>query len=136
MPRSSGSAKPSVTARRPSPSRNCFPPIPSRAFPFGPESTPLSEPTPRLPPGQVETRKWPVLHSGLVPRMDLAQWKLRVWGDVETPLEVSWDDLQGFPRTGTRCDIHCVTQWSRFDNAFEGGPVSALLRRAQPRAAA
>ena len=28
----------------------------------------------RLPPGQVQTRKWPVLHYGMVPRIDLSRW--------------------------------------------------------------
>src|SRR2546423_12713799 len=28
------------------------------------------------------------------------------------------------------CDMHCVTRWSRLDNAFEGVPVQLLLERA------
>ena len=35
----------------------------------------------RLPPGQYFTEKWPVLHAGDVPRVDLAAWTLRIWGD-------------------------------------------------------
>src|SRR5256885_659601 len=32
----------------------------------------------RLPPGQYLTEKWPVLHAGSVPRVDLATWTFRV----------------------------------------------------------
>ena len=32
----------------------------------------------RLPPGQIITRKWPVLHYGTVPAVDLAAWRFEV----------------------------------------------------------
>ena len=37
----------------------------------------------RLPPGQYLTEKWPVLHYGGVPRIDLATWDFSVRGLVE-----------------------------------------------------
>ena len=40
----------------------------------------------RIPPGQVVTEKFPVLHYGSVPAVDLANWDLRVFGLVEQPL--------------------------------------------------
>lgn len=86
----------------------------------------------RLPPGQVETRKWPVLHSGLVPRGDLTSWRFRVWGRVARPLDIGWEDFLALPRQDTVCDIHCVTKWSRYDNLFTGVPVGAILARAEP----
>ena len=33
-----------------------------------------------LPPGQIVTRKWPVLHSGIVPAVDLGSWRFAVTG--------------------------------------------------------
>src|SRR5512145_1155632 len=87
----------------------------------------------RLPPGQIETRKWPVLHYGHVPVLDLARYRFRVRGLVERPLELGWEELQSLPRQETLCDIHCVTRWSRYDNRFAGVPASELLRRAGVR---
>lgn len=87
----------------------------------------------RLPPGQIETRKWPVLHYSEVPRVDLATWRFRVFGLVEREVSLGWDELRALPRRETLCDIHCVTHWSRFDNRFAGVPVDALLRRAGVR---
>jgi len=74
----------------------------------------------RLPPGQYLTEKWPVLHAGEVPRVDLATWSLRVFGEVEQELELSWAEFNELPRSSNVQDIHCVTRWSRFDTAFDG----------------
>jgi DMSO/TMAO reductase YedYZ molybdopterin-dependent catalytic subunit len=74
----------------------------------------------RLPPGQYLTEKWPVLHTGSVPRVDLATWELRVWGAVENPLALAWEEFTALPATEITVDIHCVTRWSRFDARFKG----------------
>ena len=91
---------------------------------------------PRLPPGQVVTERWPVLHHGSVPKVDLARWDLRVHGLVERPLAWTWQEFRTLPRVQVRCDIHCVTRWSRFDNLWEGVSVRELLRRAGVKPAA
>ena len=87
----------------------------------------------RLPPGQTETKKWPVLHYGRVPRVDLTHWRFTITGLVEEPLSLGWDEMRGLPEAESRCDIHCVTHWSKFDNRFSGASVSELLRRARPK---
>jgi DMSO/TMAO reductase YedYZ molybdopterin-dependent catalytic subunit len=87
----------------------------------------------RLPPGQYLTEKWPVLHYGSVPRVDLASWRFRVWGEVDNPFELTWDEFQQLPRKRVRTDIHCVTRWSRLDIDFEGVPMSHFLERARLR---
>jgi DMSO/TMAO reductase YedYZ molybdopterin-dependent catalytic subunit len=86
----------------------------------------------RLPPGQVLTQKWPVLHYSTVPDVDLARWRFEVTGAVASPVALTWTELLALPRQETACDIHCVTRWSRFDNVFGGVPVRALLERARP----
>ena len=86
----------------------------------------------RLPPGQYLTEKWPVLHYGTVPTADLADWSLRVWGEVENPLTLGWDELQALPRKRIETDIHCVTRWSRLDIDFEGVAIQQILELARP----
>ena len=88
---------------------------------------------PRLPPGQIVTQKWPVLHYGSVPRIDLTRWRFEVRGAVDHPFALAWDELIALPRHETVCDIHCVTRWSRYDNVFGGVAVQALLARAGVR---
>ncbi|HEY7379909.1 MAG TPA: sulfite oxidase-like oxidoreductase [Gaiella sp.] len=82
----------------------------------------------RLPPGQYLTEKWPVLHAGSVPDYprDLAGWDFRVWGEVDSPVTLSWAELTTLPREAVTQDIHCVTRWSRFDATFEGVPWAAI----------
>jgi len=53
----------------------------------------------RLPPGQYLTEKWPVLHAGQVPNVDLAAWDLRVFGEVENELTLTYDELKALPAT-------------------------------------
>jgi len=90
----------------------------------------------RLPPGQILTQKWPVLHYGTVPHVDLARWRFEVSGAVASPFSIGWDELLALPRQETICDIHCVTHWSRNDNVFGGVPVRTVLERARPLPAA
>jgi DMSO/TMAO reductase YedYZ molybdopterin-dependent catalytic subunit len=82
----------------------------------------------KLPPGQYRTEKWPVLHYGGIPRIDLATWEFGVTGAVEEPRRWSWEEFTRLPRAAVRCDIHCVTAWSRFDNVFEGVAVREVMR--------
>jgi DMSO/TMAO reductase YedYZ molybdopterin-dependent catalytic subunit len=91
----------------------------------------------RLPPGQYLTEKWPVLHAGGVPNYpDLSTWTLRVFGEVENEVELSWEQFNELPRSSNVQDIHCVTRWSRFDTQFEGAHWSELAKLAQPKATA
>lgn len=85
---------------------------------------------PRLPPGQVKTEKWPVLHYGSVPRVDLSSWDFKVDGLVEHAQQYDWDAFQKLPRVKVHSDIHCVTRWSRYDNLWEGVALRELLARA------
>jgi DMSO/TMAO reductase YedYZ molybdopterin-dependent catalytic subunit len=86
----------------------------------------------RLPPGQYLTEKWPVLHAGSVPSTELATWDLRVWGEVDNELRLSWEELQALPSTEVTQDIHCVTRWSKFDMTFKGVPWHELEQLAGP----
>ena len=90
----------------------------------------------RIPPGQYFTEKWPVLHYGSVPRVDLKTWDFKVWGEVDNPFELSWAEFKTLPRKSLHTDIHCVTRWSRLDMDFEGVPIQVILERAQLRPAA
>ncbi len=90
----------------------------------------------RLPPGQYLTEKWPVLHAGDVPRIDIERWTLRVWGEVEHEVALSFDELKALPATEVTTDIHCVTRWSRFDAQFKGVHWRELAKLVQPKPSA
>jgi DMSO/TMAO reductase YedYZ molybdopterin-dependent catalytic subunit len=90
----------------------------------------------RLPPGQYLTGKWPVLHAGSVPSTDLATWTFRIWGEVEEPRTLTWEEFDALPRTEHVQDIHCVTRWSRFDMSFRGVHWRDLAPLVRPRPSA
>lgn len=80
----------------------------------------------RIPPGQHETSKWPVLHAGKVPGTNTSHWKFRVFGLVHEEKEYSYQEFQSLPRVKVFSDIHCVTTWSKLNNLWEGVSTSFL----------
>jgi DMSO/TMAO reductase YedYZ molybdopterin-dependent catalytic subunit len=81
----------------------------------------------RMPPGQSFTQRFPVLHYGPVPSFNPDTWDFKVWGQVEKPLRLTWEEFQQLPRTKLTMDIHCVTRWSKFDTLWEGVSVRTLI---------
>jgi DMSO/TMAO reductase YedYZ molybdopterin-dependent catalytic subunit len=87
----------------------------------------------RIPPGQHLTVKWPVLHAGTVPRVDLGKWDLQLIGLVDEPVRFTWDEFRALPSIRVLADMHCVTTWSMLDNVWEGVSVREILRHVQVR---
>jgi DMSO/TMAO reductase YedYZ molybdopterin-dependent catalytic subunit len=87
----------------------------------------------RVPPGQTLTEKWPVLTYGRTPRFDPTTWTFRCFGLVEREVTWTWAEFRALPRITVTSDIHCVTRWSRLDNAWEGVSIHEILRHARPR---
>lgn len=81
----------------------------------------------RMPPGQVLTVKFPVLHYGPVPAFEENDWSFKVWGEVEKPFQLNWAEFNRLPKSKIFMDIHCVTRWSKFDTVWEGVRVKTLM---------
>lgn len=86
----------------------------------------------RLPPGQRLVTNWPVLDLGIQPDLSRAEWRLTVDGAVVNPVIWGWDELDAQPVFENMSDIHCVTQWSRYDNRWQGVSAQHLLAVVQP----
>lgn len=87
----------------------------------------------RVPPGQTLTEKWPVLHYGPIPRFDAKTWDFRVFGNVERPFRLNWEEFGKLPRVTVTADMHCVTTWSKLDQVWEGVPFREIVERAGPK---
>ena len=87
----------------------------------------------RVPPGQHLTEKFPVLHYGSVPKVDLSTWDFRVWGEVDNPFRLTWPEFLALPRTVLTADIHCVTRWSKLDTHWAGVSIRTILEMAKVR---
>jgi len=94
----------------------------------------LKSKDPAVPPGQAVTDGFPVLHVGGVPDFDPKTWRLRLFGLVENPFDLNWDELRALPATEWHGDIHCVTRWSKRDTSWRGVLFRTLVERAKPKA--
>ena len=87
----------------------------------------------RLPPGQRETSRFPVLSKNGTPSWSPETWTFEVWGAVDDRLTLSLEEFRDLPNETQRQDFHCVTGWSRFDNEFTGVTFPTLAERAGVR---
>ncbi|WP_318569959.1 sulfite oxidase-like oxidoreductase [Salinigranum marinum] len=84
----------------------------------------------RLPPGQRETSRFPVLSKSGTPGVEREEWRFEVWGAVDDPLELTWEAFHELPTETQRQDFHCVTGWSKFDCEFTGVTFPTLAEAA------
>jgi len=84
----------------------------------------------RLPPGQRETDRFPVLSKSRTPSWDPETFEFEVWGAIEEPLSYSLSAFRDLPSVTQRQDFHCVTGWSKFDCAFTGVEFEEIVDRA------
>lgn len=92
--------------------------------------------TDRLPPGQRLVTNWPVLDLGIQPDVSREDWRLTVGGLVDRPLTLDFTALMAEPQVEDVSDIHCVTQWSRYDNRWNGISTRHLIEMVRPQPAA
>jgi DMSO/TMAO reductase YedYZ molybdopterin-dependent catalytic subunit len=81
----------------------------------------------RIPPGQYETKDFPVLSAGPTPRTALARWDFSIHGEIAAGQKWTWDEFRSLRRETVTVDIHCVTKWSKLDTVWAGVSVDTLL---------
>ncbi len=81
----------------------------------------------RVPPGQYVTSDFPVLSAGPTPHRPLESWSFSIAGEVDEPVQWTWDEFRALPSEHITRDIHCVTKWSKLDTIWEGVSVDTLL---------
>ena len=86
----------------------------------------------RLPPGQRRVETWPVLDLGVQPNVPAETWRLTIDGLVANPIAWDWKEFRAQPVFEDISDIHCVTAWSHYDNAWEGVSAKHILASARP----
>lgn len=87
----------------------------------------------RLPPGQYETEKFPVLDLGVQPLFLPHKFRLTIDGSVTHPVSLSLDELRALPSLELTADFHCVTYWSRYGLHWTGIPFESLVDLVAPR---
>lgn len=88
----------------------------------------------RLPPGQRRVEGLPVLDLGEQPDIPTGDWSLTIGGAVEEGLTWDWRTFLEQPQVTVTADIHCVTNWSSFENVFEGVALAHVFDMVRPAA--
>ena len=87
---------------------------------------------PRLPPGQFAVEK--ILDMGGTPgTATIENWSLRIRGEVENPVVLSYQDLLALDQVDVTCDIHCVTGWTLLDAEWSGVRLTTIMDIVRPQ---
>ena len=85
------------------------------------------------PPGQFVTEKWPVMTFDAPPRIDLETWRFDIFGLVDEEKSLNWEEFMSLPKVTIDSEFHCVTQWSRLENTWEGVSFSEVMGLVEPK---
>ena len=80
-----------------------------------------------LPPGQHETRDFPVLSAGPTPPVALDRWEFTITTEGGRKTTWSWPQLLALQSQTPTVDIHCVTSWSKLGTTWRGVSLDVLL---------
>jgi len=81
---------------------------------------------PTLPPGQIETKRFPVVGERR-PAAEIEDWRVTIEGLVHSPRSLSLAEYLVLGHRELVFDIHCVTSWTRFASSFTGVPLAEVV---------
>ena len=85
------------------------------------------EPEDRLPPGQSQVSRWPVLSAGPTPDVDTGTFDFVIRDENDTEHHWSWEQLLAVGVEDITVDIHCVTHWSKLEMPWRGVSLDKLF---------
>ncbi|MCW2926578.1 MAG: molybdopterin-dependent oxidoreductase [Thermoleophilia bacterium] len=71
-----------------------------------------------------------------MPVFEPDDFTLKITGEVENPVELSWDEVQSWASNRLTSDFHCVTGWSVMDVKWQGILPSEIIERVKPKPSA
>ncbi|MEZ0361712.1 MAG: sulfite oxidase-like oxidoreductase [Hydrogenobacter sp.] len=88
----------------------------------------------RLPPGQ----RWisaPIVYDIVddIPDWDMDKYRFKVFGLIENPLELTYEEILRLPSIELIADFHCVTRWSVKEILWEGIQTRYILDKVKPK---
>ena len=88
---------------------------------------------PDAPPGQFVTDRFPILTFGPTPRIGLDTWQFKIFGLVEEEITLDWQQFNDLPQVTLDAEFHCVTQWSKLQNTWEGILFTDVMKLVTPK---
>ncbi len=90
---------------------------------------------PRLPPNQYLLKRMRPM-GGDEGDASPGAFRLKVYGEVESPFTIDFAELLKMPQTDITSDVHCVTKWTVLDARFTGVKFTDLAARAKVKSSA
>lgn len=94
----------------------------------------------RIPPGWrvAHSDRWPINNpnSGLPDDFKIEDWRFRTLGEVENPLELTYQEFQNLPHVSKILDHHCVDGWSYLGQNWNGVDIAVIKEMARVRSSA
>ncbi len=87
---------------------------------------------PDAPPGQFVTDRFPVLTFGPTPRISLDDWQFKIFGLVDEEVTLDWKQFNDLPQVTLDAEFHCVTQWSKLQNTWQGILFTDVMKLVKP----
>ncbi len=88
--------------------------------------SPINKRPDRLPPGQFWSNRLHVLGISEPPEIDLSEYRLHIFGEVEELAVLCWNDIVSLEPVELTADFHCVTGWSCPDVKWTGFHVDQI----------
>ena len=92
------------------------------------------------PPGQFVTEKFPVMTShtatGEIPEFDSDKWFFTIDGAVDAGVVMNYETFLRIGIKTVESEFHCVTQWSKLHNIWEGVLFKDVLNQVSVQAKA
>jgi DMSO/TMAO reductase YedYZ molybdopterin-dependent catalytic subunit len=85
----------------------------------------------KLPPGQIWGKKYVIYAANGVQHVKADDWKLKVTGLVEKPLEFDYNEFNKLEMKSYVKSFFCVTKWSIENPSWEGVPIRLLAGMAK-----
>ena len=90
-----------------------------------------------MPPGWhiAPVERWPINNhnSGQPPNFDIRKWRFKTYGEVENPLELSYEEFQKLPHVSKTLDHHCIDGWSYLGQLWNGVDISVIKEKSLVR---
>ena len=84
----------------------------------------------RVPPGWriAPVDRWPINNPGSDQLKDfkVENWRFKTYGEVDSPLELTYEEFQKLPHVSKILDHHCIDGWSFLGQSWNGVDISVI----------
>ncbi len=88
---------------------------------------PPSDTDARIPPGKYLEQGFPVLSAGPTPQVRTQDWSFTLKQGARPLKKWNWAEFNALPQSKMTRDIHCVTDWTKFNTPWQGVMIDDIL---------